>query len=83
VSIDAIKRSDGTYEAYTDYGREGTGLDAHDWALRAAELGAGELMVTAIDREGTGKGFDLELTRSIAGSTSIPVIACGGGGNSQ
>ena len=81
VSVDAIKKPDGSYEAYTDNGREATGVDAIQWAIRAAELGAGEIMVTSIDREGTGKGFDLELTREIAQSVSIPVIACGGAGN--
>lgn len=80
VSIEAIRRPDGFYECYTDYGREKSGMDAFQWALRAAELGAGELLVTSIDREGTGKGFDLELTRRIAESVSIPVIACGGAG---
>ena len=81
VSIEAIKRSDGTYEAYTDNGREKTGLDALTWAVRAAELGAGELIVTSIDREGTGEGYDLELTSKIARSVPIPVVACGGAGN--
>lgn len=81
ISIEAIRKSDGSYEAYTDNGRERTGVDAFEWALRAAELGAGELMVTAIDREGTGKGFDLELTRRISRSVPIPVIACGGAGS--
>ncbi|MGB6064904.1 MAG: imidazole glycerol phosphate synthase cyclase subunit [Desulfomonilaceae bacterium] len=80
VSIEAIRKSDGTYEQYTDYGRERTGLDAFEWALRAAELGAGELVVTSINMEGTGKGFDLKLTRKIAESVSIPVIASGGAG---
>lgn len=80
VSIEAIKRPDGTYEAYTDNGRERTGQNAVEWAERAAELGAGELMVTSIDREGTGRGFDLELTRQVAERVSIPVIACGGAG---
>lgn len=80
VSIEAIRKPDGTYEAYTDNGREKTGLDAFDWALRVADLGAGEIMVTSIDREGTGRGFDLELTRRISESVSIPVIACGGAG---
>ena len=80
VSIEAIRRPDGSYEAYTDNGRERTGVDAFEWALRAAELGAGELLVTSIDQEGTGEGFDLELTRRIATSVSIPVIACGGAG---
>ena len=80
VAIEAIRRPDGSYEAYTDYGREKTGVDAFEWALRATELGAGELMVTSIDREGTGKGFDLELTKKIATAVPIPVIACGGAG---
>lgn len=80
VSIEAIKKDDGSYEAYTDNGRESTGVDALRWAVRAAELGAGELLVTAIDREGTGKGIDLELTRNISESVPIPVIACGGVG---
>jgi cyclase len=80
VSIETIKQSDGTYEAFTDYGRQRTGLNAYEWALRAVENGAGELMVTSIDREGTGKGFDVELTRRIAEAVPIPVIAGGGAG---
>ena len=81
VSIEAMRRADGTYEAFTDYGRESTGLDAYAWATRAAELGAGELMVTSIDREGAGQGYDLELTRTIAQAVDIPVIAGGGAGS--
>lgn len=80
VSVEAIKKRSGEYEAYVDNGREATGVDAFDWAIRAAELGAGELLVTSIGREGTGTGFDLELTRRIAESVSIPVIASGGAG---
>lgn len=80
VSIEAIRRSDGTYEAYTDCGRERTGVNAIEWAVRAAELGAGELLVTSIDREGTGQGLDVELTRRISESVPVPVIACGGAG---
>jgi cyclase len=80
VSIEAIKKKDGSYEAYVDYGRQSTGIDAFEWAVRAAELGAGELAVTSINNEGTGKGFDLELTRKIAESVPIPVIASGGAG---
>ena len=83
VSVEAIKRPDGTYEAFTDNGRESTGLDAMEWAVRAADLGAGELFVTSIDREGTGKGFDLDLTREIADSVTVPVIVCGGAGNTD
>jgi cyclase len=83
VSIEAIRKPDGQYRAYTDNGRERTGIDALEWAIRAAELGAGELLITSIDREGTGKGFDLELTRAVARSVPIPVIACGGAGRVQ
>ncbi|MCL0053822.1 imidazole glycerol phosphate synthase cyclase subunit [Dehalococcoidia bacterium] len=81
VSIEVTKKPDGTYEAYTDYGRESTGVNAVEWAVKAAEIGAGELIITSIDREGTGKGFDLELTRQIAEAVPIPVIACGGAGS--
>jgi cyclase len=80
ISIEAIRKPNGEYEAYTDNGRESTGVNAFEWAVRAAELGGGELLVTSIDREGTGKGFDLELTRRIADAVSIPVVACGGAG---
>jgi len=80
VSIEAIKMPDGTYEAFTHYGREATGINAFEWAIRAVELGAGELMVTSIDRDGTGRGFDLELTQSISESVPVPVIAGGGAG---
>jgi cyclase len=81
VSIEAIRNPDGSYEAYVDYGRESTGVDAFEWALKAVELGAGELLVTSIDQDGTGKGYDLELTRRIAEAVPIPVIALGGAGN--
>jgi cyclase len=81
VSIEAKKKNDGTHEAYTDNGRQRTGVDVFEWAIKAAELGAGEIMITSIDREGTGTGFDLELTREISQSVSIPVIACGGAGD--
>jgi len=80
LSIEAIRRPDGSYEAYTDNGREKTGLDAVAWAVRGAELGAGEIALTSIDREGTGRGYDLELTTRIARAVPIPVIACGGAG---
>ena len=80
VSVEAIRTGPDTYEAFTDNGREKTGLDAVQWAVRAAELGAGELLVTSIDREGTGTGFDVPLTRRIAELVPIPVIACGGAG---
>ena len=79
VSIEAMKRGD-RYEAFTDNGRERTGLDAIEWAVKAAELGAGELLVTSIEREGTGRGYDLALIRAIADRVEVPVVACGGAG---
>ena len=81
VSIEAIKKPDGRYEAYVDYGRQSTGIDAFEWALQAEKLGAGELLVTSIDQEGTGDGYDLELTRQISEAVAIPVIAAGGAGS--
>jgi len=81
ISIEAIKQPDGRYLAYTDNGREHTGIEVLEWALRVEELGAGEIMLTSIDREGTGTGYDTELTKMVSGSVSIPVIACGGAGN--
>ncbi|MBE82435.1 MAG: imidazole glycerol phosphate synthase subunit HisF [Gemmatimonadetes bacterium] len=81
VSIAAKRRPDGSYECYTDNGRERTGVDAAEWAVRAVSLGAGELMVTSIDQEGTGRGFGIELTRRISTAVSVPVVACGGAGS--
>lgn len=81
VSIEAMKRPNGSYECYTDNGRVATGCDAFEWAKRAYELGAGEILVTSIDQEGTGKGFDCALTRKISDLVPIPVIACGGAGH--
>ena len=83
MSIEAIRRPDNRWEAYTDNGRNKTGKDAVEWAAQAAELGAGELLVTSIDREGTGKGFELDLVRTIADQVGIPVIACGGAGSPE
>ena len=80
VSIEAKRQPDGHYEAYTDNGRIRTGIDVFEWAMGVAQLGAGEILITSIDREGTGTGFDLELMRRIAKSVQIPVIACGGAG---
>ncbi len=83
LSIEAKKCSDGHWEVYTDCGREKTGMDAVDWARKATTLGAGEVLITSIDREGTRKGYDVELTRAISDVVSIPVIASGGYGNDQ
>lgn len=80
VSIEAIRQPDGSYLAYTDNGREYTGKDVFQWAKEVVQLGAGEILLTSVDREGTGSGYDIELTRRVAESVSIPVIACGGAG---
>tara|TARA_Y100001958_G_scaffold159622_1_gene162034 strand:+ start:1540 stop:2382 length:843 start_codon:yes stop_codon:yes gene_type:complete len=80
VSIEA-KKNDNSYEAYTDNGREKTGKDAIRWASEAVGLGAGEVIVTSVDHEGTGKGFDLDLVSDITNSVTVPVVACGGAGN--
>lgn len=80
ISIEVIKKPDNSYEALINNGREKTRIEPFEWAKRVVDLGAGEVMVTSIDQEGTGKGFDLELTRKITESVPIPVIACGGAG---
>ncbi|MDO7844142.1 imidazole glycerol phosphate synthase subunit HisF [Sphingomonas immobilis] len=79
ASVDA-RRVDGHWEVFTHGGRRGTGIDAVEHARRLAELGAGELLVTSMDRDGTKSGFDLELTRTIADLVSVPVVASGGVG---
>ena len=77
VSIEA-KRVNGGWEAYTENGRQRTGKDAVAWAFEAVERGAGELLITSVDREGTRRGCDLDLIRAIAPNVPVPVIACGG-----
>jgi cyclase len=79
VAIDA-KRSGPRWEVFTHGGRRQTGLDAVDWARRMQELGAGEILLTSMDRDGTRAGFDLALTRAVADAVGIPVIASGGVG---
>lgn len=82
VAIDA-KRVDGHWEIFTHGGRKPTGIDAVEWAKKMEELGAGELLLTSMDRDGTKSGFDLELTRAISDAVDIPIIASGGVGNLQ
>ncbi len=79
VAIDA-KRRDGGWEVYTHGGRRPTGIDAIQWARRVQELGAGEILLTSMDKDGTKDGYDIELTRAVAEAVSIPVIASGGAG---
>lgn len=78
LSIEAKRRGDGGWEAYTDNGREHTGRDVVDWARQGQELGAGEILLTSVDQEGTRKGFDLELSRAVCEAVTIPVILSGG-----
>ena len=81
VAIDARARPDHKgWEVFTHGGRRGTGLDAVAWAVRVSELGAGEILLTSMDRDGTRDGFDLALTRAVADAVPIPVIASGGVG---
>ena len=82
VALDA-RRTNKSYEIFTHGGRTQTGIDALDWAKRMESLGAGELLLTSMDRDGTQKGFDLELTQMIADAVKIPLIASGGVGKLQ
>lgn len=80
LSIEAKKIADDKWEAYYDNGREKTGIDAIEWAKRGYELGAGEILLTSVDMEGTKKGFDYELVKAVSEIVPIPVIASGGMG---
>ena len=80
LSVDARRVSDGRFEVTTHGGRKSAGLDAIEWAARAAELGAGEILLNAMDADGTQDGFDIELIRAVRREVSIPVIASGGAG---
>lgn len=79
-SIEAIKQPDGSYLAYTDNAREYTGIEVVKWAEELEALGAGEILITSVDNEGTGKGYDLDLINAVASAVHIPVIANGGPG---
>ncbi|HWU98891.1 MAG TPA: imidazole glycerol phosphate synthase subunit HisF [Oxalicibacterium sp.] len=83
VAIDAKKAADGRWEVFTHGGRKATGLDAVEWAKKMESLGAGEILLTSMDRDGTKSGFDLALTRAVSDAISIPVIASGGVGGLQ
>jgi len=79
-AIDAKRRPAGGYEVYLHGGRTPTGLDAVAWAVQATALGAGEILLTSMDRDGTGEGYDLELLAAVHDATTVPVIASGGAG---
>lgn len=90
AAVDARRRTDpttgafvGSWEVYVHGGRTPTGIDAVSWCARAAELGAGELLLTSMDRDGTKAGFDLELLRAVTAAVSVPVIASGGAGTAD
>jgi len=81
LSVEAKRRAPGRWEALTDNGRETTGVDALEWVERGEKLGAGEILITSVDMEGTQQGFDAELLRAVHNRVSIPVIASGGAGS--
>jgi cyclase len=81
VAIDAKRRAGGGWDVYSHGGRKNTGLDAVQWAVEMARRGAGEILLTSMDRDGTKTGFDLELTRAVSDAVPVPVIASGGVGN--
>jgi imidazole glycerol-phosphate synthase subunit HisF len=83
VAIEAIRGGDGKYYAYTDNGREVTGLEVMEWAKKIEALGAGEIVITSVDKEGTGEGFDIALINLVADAVSIPVVAHGGPGEAR
>jgi len=83
LSIEAKKISPGRWMAYTDNGREPTGFDVVEWSQRGVELGAGEILLTSVDHEGTRHGFETELIRAVSTAVSVPVIASGGMGQTS
>ncbi len=83
VAIDAKRRDDGGWNIYKNGGRVDMGIDAVEWAIKAERLGAGEILLTSMDADGTKAGFDIELTRTVSENVSIPVIASGGAGSKE
>ena len=81
VAVDAKANTDSSWAVFTHGGRNGTGLDVVDWARRLEDLGAGEILLTSMDRDGTKAGFDVALTNAVSGAVGIPVIASGGAGD--
>ncbi|MFA5339115.1 MAG: imidazole glycerol phosphate synthase cyclase subunit [Candidatus Omnitrophota bacterium] len=83
LSIDAKKNERGKYEVFTDFGKKASGLDPVGWAKRAEDLGAGEILISSIDKDGSLEGYDNELNRMVADAVGIPVLVCGGAGKWQ
>lgn len=83
LSVEAKQVADGKWEAYTDNGREKTGLDVIEWVKQAVERGAGEVLLTSVDKEGTRQGYDLALVEAVSSQVSVPVVASGGMGQAM
>ena len=83
VAVDARQAGPGRWEVFTHGGRQGTGRDAVAWCREVAEAGAGEILLTSMDRDGTGRGFDLDLLRAVCGAVRVPVVASGGVGSAE
>ncbi len=83
ASLEVYRYESGRCEIWTDYGRQETGIDAFEWAEKVVKLGVGEIMLTSINREGTGRGFDTDLIRKMSDAVNVPVIAIGGAGNAE
>ncbi len=83
VAVDARAAGPGRWDVFTHGGRQATGLDAVEWCRQAASLGAGEILLTSMDRDGTGAGFDLALLGAVCGAVRVPVVASGGVGTLQ
>ena len=83
VAIDAKRRGEGGYDVYLNGGRVNTGRDAVEWAIQAERLGAGEILLTSMDCDGTKAGYDLELTKAVSSAVNIPIIASGGAGSAE
>ena len=83
LSIEAVQVGSGCWEVYTDNGRERTGLNVIEWVNRGVQLGAGEILLTSVDREGTRKGFDIKLVKAVSAEVAVPVIASGGMGKPE
>ncbi len=83
ASVEFYKQKNGFCEVWVDYGRQPTGVDAYDWVRRAVDLGAGEILLTSINQEGMGRGFDIDFTSKVSETVPVPVVVCGGAGKKE